>query len=185
MKRTPLKRKTPLHTTQHPLLISRGRKPRQERSHNRLHGRIRRDRLDYLFSIYIRHRDGWSCQRCGRHYGRKDRGLHNSHFIGRANMATRFDPNNCMALCYGCHQIYETHKATVYRDFMLKRLGQAMFDALIARSQQIVKFDAKEAIVRIQTLLDEAGVEPDLPRQRRKPVSGLDTSPSAAVAFGT
>lgn len=60
-----------------------------------------------------------------------------------------------------------------------------MFDALIARSQQIVKFDAKEAIVRIQTLLDEAGVEPDLPRQRRKPVSGLDTSPSAAVAFGT
>lgn len=97
---------------------------------------IRTERLDAYFSKFVRLRDGLICQRCLKTFLRGDQGLHCAHFIGRANHATRWDPDNCVALCYGCHQFMDTHKGTVFRVWLSQRLGQEKFDALVERSQK-------------------------------------------------
>tara|TARA_R100000655_G_scaffold31089_1_gene62387 strand:+ start:135 stop:515 length:381 start_codon:yes stop_codon:yes gene_type:complete len=64
---------------------------------------IKRTKWDVVFSNYIRYRDNWTCQRCGKKYAPLSAGLHCSHFYGRRSWATRIEPANAMALCYGCH----------------------------------------------------------------------------------
>src|SRR5262245_8336812 len=92
-------------------------------------------KLDAEFSQIIRIRDRWTCQRCGTTYVPPTAVLHNSHFIGRENKRTRFDDENCDALCWGCHQFMETHKGTLYRDWKIEQLGEARFQALVDRSR--------------------------------------------------
>ena len=65
---------------------------------------IKRNKWDAVFSDYIRYRDNWTCQRCKKQYIEKSQGLHCSHFYGRRSWATRIEPCNAMALCFGCHQ---------------------------------------------------------------------------------
>ena len=65
---------------------------------------IKRNKWDAVFSDYIRYRDNWTCQRCKKQYIVKSQGLHCSHFYGRSSWATRIEPCNAMALCFGCHQ---------------------------------------------------------------------------------
>ncbi len=117
--------------------------------------RIKISRLDGYFSKFIRLRDGLCCVRCGKQYVRGDQGLHCSHFIGRAHMATRFDPDNCDAFCWGCHRFMETHKATTYREWKIKQLGQERFDLLIERSREVGNFDREATGVRVRELLKE------------------------------
>jgi len=65
--------------------------------------------------------------------------LHNSHFIGRANKAVRYDPQNCDAACFGCHRRWEANAVTEYRDWKIAQLGQEAYDHLIERSRTITK----------------------------------------------
>jgi len=112
---------------------------------------VRISRLDANFSLYIRLRDGRRCQRCFKQYPEGAQGVHNSHFVGRRNKAVRWDQDNCVALCMGCHEFFETHKATLYREWMIERLGQERFDSLVARSRAPVK--------RTQAEMAELGAE--------------------------
>ena len=82
-------------------------------------GKITLDKADTMFSRYIRVRDKF-CQRCGRKgEPNKDSefiiGLQNSHYFGRGIESTRFDPDNCDALCAGCHQIWGSDDREAYR----------------------------------------------------------------------
>lgn len=100
---------------------------------------------DSLFSKIIKIRDNWTCQKCGTKHHEGSMGLHNSHFIGRANKSTRFEPDNCDSMCFGCHQYLETHKATLYRDWKIEQLGEDRFVQLIQKSNKITKFGKAEA----------------------------------------
>ena len=64
---------------------------------------IKRTKWDAVFSDFIRYRDKWTCQRCGKKYPEKSAGLHCSHFYGRRSWATRIEPCNALAICYSCH----------------------------------------------------------------------------------
>ena len=101
--------------------------------------KIRTSPLDRLFSHYIRLRDKGICQRCG-----TAGSLQTSHFHGRAKQSVRYDPDNAVALCFGCHQHLGSHPAE-HVAFMLKRLGQERYDMLEHRARQVGKVD-KEAI---------------------------------------
>ena len=81
------------------------------------------DKADTMFSIYIRNRDG-RCMRCGKTADRTQ--LSCSHFWPRQHSATRYDPENCVALCWvPCHKYnWEKEKQGEYRDFMLVWLGR-------------------------------------------------------------
>lgn len=62
---------------------------------------------DVAFSICVRERSNWTCERCGKQYTPPTQALHCSHFKGRGNWAVRFDPENAFAHCYGCHSYFE------------------------------------------------------------------------------
>jgi len=114
--------------------------------------KIKRTKLDKDFSRFIRARDKWTCQRCGKYKARvKDNGeivapgLDCAHFKGRRKVSTRFDPDNCDALCSpGCHQYFHEHQAE-YKQWKRLRLGGVEFAMLEARARKHVKLD-KQAI---------------------------------------
>jgi len=102
--------------------------------------RIKISPADREFSIYIRTRDKWKCRRCGKY---QEGGLQCSHFWGRGNKGTRFEPDNCDALCYGCHSLWESNKQGANRDFKLKQLGEARYKSLEIQAHTPTKVDEK------------------------------------------
>ena len=58
---------------------------------------------DAWFSKCVREAAGWRCERCGAQHEEGSMGLHCAHYMTRGKWATRFEPLNVAALCYGCH----------------------------------------------------------------------------------
>lgn len=113
------------------------------------------DSADKAFSLYIRTRDNWSCVRCGRRYEPPTSALHCSHYFGRGRENTRFDPENCDSLCYGCHQHWGSADKEGYRQFKINQLGQAGFDLLTLRANQYAKKDRAMSLIVARALLAE------------------------------
>lgn len=104
------------------------------------------DKADKEFSLYIRQRDG-RCQYPSCHvYELKQ--LQCSHYIERRHSATRYDPENCISLCWKHHfldklvgfeyakQQHEEHGFDGrYTQFMQGWLGYERFVALIRRGR--------------------------------------------------
>lgn len=94
------------------------------------------DRADTMFSLFIRRRDG----RCmnplcpnGYQYGAEPAYLECSHFWGRGILISRFDPDNCMALCHTCHGNWEYDKQGKYREVMIRTIGYKRYKDLEKR----------------------------------------------------
>lgn len=100
-------------------------------------GAVKITPADKAFSDYIRTRDKWTCQRCRTKYDpliSTDRmALHCSHFMGRGKEATRFEPLNADAMCYGCHRYLTAHPAE-HMAWQVQRKGQEMVDRIILAS---------------------------------------------------
>lgn len=101
--------------------------------------KVRISKVDSMFSLFIRTRAHWRCLRCGAAHPPPTSALHCAHFIGRGNKATRFDPENAVAACYPCHQLWDGAKREEFREFMQKRLGRKGFEALLRRGRSIKK----------------------------------------------
>ena len=110
-------------------------------------------KLDRVFSLWIRKRDKWRCQRCKKKYPENARGLHNSHYMGRTNRGTRWDEQNCDALCHGCHSYFEDRKQTAYRDWKIERDGKEIVEEVEQRSRKIVKYTQHE----LQEMIERFG----------------------------
>lgn len=91
-------------------------------------GKIKIDPNDKLFSIMVRERDGNKCVFCGRTSDQYS--IQNSHYWGRGDKQHRFDPLNCDALCFTCHNTHEGNKQGVYRDFKIKQLGKKKYQEM-------------------------------------------------------
>jgi len=98
---------------------------------------------DIKFSQIIRTRDGWRCVRCGTQYYPPTRGLQNSHFWGRGRENTRFDFENCDALCTACHQYWGGDGREEYIEFKKKQLGEEGYKNLKIRAFTYKKKDDK------------------------------------------
>lgn len=127
----------------------------------------RPDKADTEFSLYIRERDNWTCQRCGRKWPENSQGLDCSHFWGRGRESTRFDPDNCDAFCkVPCHSEWENEKGETkgfhkgepivlfrpYKEWKINQLGEHRFAALEVRAHQTVKKDRKMALLRVKLM---------------------------------
>lgn len=103
---------------------------------------------DRLFSLLVRQRDNYTCQRCLKRVEPPTPYIQCAHFYGRKGLSTRYDFDNCLALCGtigfpgGCHG-YFSQNPNEFRDFMVKRLGQARFDSLVIRAHTPTKIDEK------------------------------------------
>ena len=99
---------------------------------------IKRTKEDIAFSKAIRERDNWTCQRCGADKSHNHRALDSAHCFTRRTQATRFDPDNALALCWGCHQFIDSHaqeKEALWR----LRIGNDRYDALVLRGHRAGK----------------------------------------------
>lgn len=129
-------------------------KPRKRKKGKKVAKGISLKKADRLFSQQIRERD----KKClhPKHTG-DHKMLQCSHYYGRANKSTRFDPDNCITLCWLCHykdkikgfeyqkQIKEKHGHDgQYTLFMQSWLGEERWQALVIRSQ--ARVSQKEAI---------------------------------------
>ena len=94
---------------------------------------IRIDPLDKQFSLYIRTRAKWRCERCGVQHQPPTSALHCSHFHGRSNKQVRWDEDNANAHCYGCHQYLGSHPLE-FTEWKKKQLGDKKFEELNRRA---------------------------------------------------
>jgi hypothetical protein len=106
------------------------------------------DKADKYFALYIKELGKWRCARCGKQYEKNNQGFHCSHFYGRRNENTRFEPDNCVSLCWGCHKYFDETNREAYRDFKLKQLGEKRFNNLKLQANTYCKKDRKlQAII--------------------------------------
>jgi hypothetical protein len=105
---------------------------------------IKRSPLDAVFSDLIREAADWTCAYSGLVFpDRKGRDVHCSHFISRANLATRWFPDNAVCLSAGAHKRLgenpDEHTA-----FMRRHLGDERYELLQIRKRQIVRYRASD-----------------------------------------
>lgn len=101
-------------------------------------------KLDKIVSEMVRERDNWTCQRCHTRYTPKNNALHCSHYYSRRYRGTRWDMNNLIALCYGCHKMVEGDKQGWYTDYMRELLGDEVFEMLRIKAYAVTKFSVQD-----------------------------------------
>jgi 5-methylcytosine-specific restriction endonuclease McrA len=82
--------------------------------------------------VFARDRD--ACQRCGK--GRVAAALHWAHTITRAAKSVRWNLDNSQVLCYYCHFRWAHEYPLQFSEWVLERLGQERYDALVRKSNQ-------------------------------------------------
>jgi len=100
---------------------------------------VRIDPRDAAWSLAVRTRDNFTCQKCGTYHGpttdgvvrSKTRGgLDAAHIFSRRFRATRWDIDNGISLCVGCHRGWaHTHPAE-FLSWVKTRIGGGKFEAL-------------------------------------------------------
>lgn len=126
------------------------------------------DRLDTVFSKYIRLRDAmpsgmFRCISCGKikPLDQADCG----HFHSRVHMSTRFDEDNCNAECRYCNRFSADH-IIGYRENLIKKIGGQRFTLLELKAHQSRKwshFELEQLIkyyrARVEMLQREKGLK--------------------------
>ena len=115
--------------------------------------------LDELFRTFIRLRAiklVHGCERCKhpKYDKQKENGdilpawkqLQCSHFWGRGKHSTRWDEDNAVGLCGGCH-MYFTANPEEHREWFVNHLGQEGYEILNARARVPARYIDKEAIL--------------------------------------
>lgn len=105
-----------------------------------------KDKLDKVFSLYIRLRDSdengfCTCYTCGKvaHY----KEMQNGHFWSRTHLSTRFNEYNCKVQCVGCN-IFKKGNYIEYTKRLLKELGEEKFNELERLKNSTVKISKAE-----------------------------------------
>ncbi len=122
-------------------------------------GKTKLRKTDKMFSLLIRERDGWRCRACGdksKNYGCNRQGLHCSHYYSRGRENTRFDFDNCIALCtYHHNQWGHGEERGDYTEYMIERLGQRGFVDLKERANTYKKRNDKETEANLKDKLKQ------------------------------
>ena len=108
---------------------------------------------DRLFSLYLRKKRKYICERCGRFYP-EGNGLQASHYFGRAAESVRFDEDNVDVLCFTDHQFF-TANPNEYREWKVKKLGPEELKKLTIRWNTYKKKDDSKVILVYKKLLEE------------------------------
>ena len=150
MKKTPLKRKTPLRSTRFP------KKEKNKFEISEIKKRTKgfksvsslEKKLDWIFSKFIRLRDtkqyGFKygkCISCGRVLPFEQ--LDCGHFHSRIHRNTRYDEDNCSIECRYCNRMSADHLIK-YQENLIKKIGQKRFDLLKVKASMTCKRTAFE-----------------------------------------
>ena len=101
---------------------------------------ILKKEADRVFSKFIRNRDMWTCQTCGiQIFGSN---AHCSHFVGRNNMATRYEEKNCICQCAKENMFMEGNKPK-FALVLMKKYGTGIIEELVKQGNTTIKADAQ------------------------------------------
>jgi hypothetical protein len=93
---------------------------------------------DWMWSLMVRIRDGFTCKMCGKKTDRAQA----SHIVGRSNWAVRWDINNGVTLCFYCHR-YRIHGGEMTDEdrieFHKKAIGEENYKLLLHNAKIPVK----------------------------------------------
>jgi hypothetical protein len=80
---------------------------------------------DKWFSLCVRERAEWKCERCHHQYSYPDtsQGLDCAHYQTRDEWATRLEPLDAMALCRGCHEYFDKERRFEFENFYKSIFG--------------------------------------------------------------
>ena len=152
MKRTPLKRKTPLKSNGCKLK----RTPFKVKPKPKLVAAVKCidlvQQLDKVFSQFIRLRDagkdGYTkCISCGSYF--KPELIQAGHYFSRRHMATRWDEDNVHAQCVFCN-CHQHGNLKEYKPNLIEKIGQANFARLEIASKTIKHWSAEELKILIK-----------------------------------
>lgn len=118
--------------------------------------------LDTLFSLYVRARAGFRCERCGKQYKRGDQGLHASHIYSRRHHATRWDDRNAVAHCYSCHSLLGGNPL-LFAEWAKEYIGEDVIEELRVLSSAPARLrdhDKREIAADLRQKLRDLGEEP-------------------------
>lgn len=110
------------------------------------------NKLDKVFSLYIRLRDAMPsgyvrCISCGQI--KKFEDVDCGHFFSRTHMATRFDEDNCHAECAYCNRFKADHLID-YQKNLIRKIGHTRFNLLEAKAHSTKHYTDFE----LQALID-------------------------------
>lgn len=118
--------------------------------------RVKIDKLDTLFSRYIRTRAGGRCQinapKCRGSVGFKS--LDTCHFHGRRKRSVRWNEDNAVAGCFTCHRYLDENPLFAV-EFFKNRLGQKKFDLLNIQANMPQKVDRKAVELYLRQKISE------------------------------
>lgn len=106
-----------------------------------------KNKCDKLWSLAVRQRDNYTCQKCKAKHEINSRGLHPHHIFSRRSVSTRFDMDNGITLCFGCHRVAHD-KPHDFKDWIVSYLSdmdrykdRLTWDELREASNEIHKID--------------------------------------------
>lgn len=163
MKKTPLKRNTPLKSNG----VKLKRTPFKRNPNTKLESKGIKstkkkqtitEQLDLVFSKYIRLRDsglnGYTvCISCGKTFFFDQ--MQCGHYFTRRHMSTRWDEDNCHSQCVFCN-CHEHGNLEGYKPNLIEKIGQERYDALCERVKETKQWsddEIKEMIKRYKSLI--------------------------------
>lgn len=122
------------------------------------------NKLDRLFSLYIRLRDAMPngcvrCISCGKIKTFDD--VDCGHFYSRTHMATRFDEDNCHAECKFCNRFSADH-LIAYQTNLIRKIGIGRFEKLGIKAKSTchwLDYELEERIKYYSRKVDELSRE--------------------------
>lgn len=104
---------------------------------------MKRSGLDRLFSLFVRFRADWTCERCGEKFEVSARNLHCSHFRSRRYTSTRWHPSNAASHCARCHRYLGDHPHE-FGEWIKSHLGEAEYQSLRELSNVVTRLGEHE-----------------------------------------
>lgn len=100
-----------------------------------------KEKLDKVFSLYIRQRDSnlegfGNCCTCGKRIHYKEG--HCGHFMSRRSLSTRWDEKNCALQCVSCN-IYNQGRQYEFSKYIDNKYGKGTAEKLSAKAAQTTK----------------------------------------------
>ena len=116
-----------------------------------------KDKLDRIFSEYIRLRDADAngycrCISCGAVHHWRD--VDNGHYVNRSHMATRYDEKNCNAQCRKCNRFDEGNNIG-YTKGLVAKYGYKVINELDVKKHSISKMSKADYEILIDHYKNE------------------------------
>lgn len=113
--------------------------------------KISKATADKWFSLIVRRRG--ACEHCG-----SVQSLQCAHVFSRLYLGTRWDEDNALCLCAGCHMFF-THRPIEWEDFVIGRMGSRQYWSMRRRAAAVTHPDYEVLLDRLLARTAELGIE--------------------------